>query len=153
MSPTRPGSRKRTAETLDHRWNQIRRNGAYPETRAEGVTGQTIQAVEKVPDAIDSVTRRDQGKTPGAHKTLESLTQKVAIPHENRKRAEKAIAVKECPSDLDTRVQEREAVSRRVSKYGIVAVTSRFASPGNTRRRWSCFGFICALARAASAND
>ena len=42
-------------ETLDHRWNQIRRSGAYPETRAEDVAGQTIQAVEKVPDTIDNI--------------------------------------------------------------------------------------------------
>ena len=34
-------------ETLDHRGNQIRRSGAYPETRAEDVAEQTIQAVEK----------------------------------------------------------------------------------------------------------
>ena len=31
----------------------------------------------------------------------------------------------ESPSDLGTRVQEREAMPRRVSKYGIVVVTSR----------------------------
>ena len=37
-------------ETLGHRWNQIRRSGAYPETRAEDVAEQTIQAVDKVPD-------------------------------------------------------------------------------------------------------
>ena len=42
-------------ETLGHRWNQIRRSGAYPETRAKGVAEQTIQAVEKVPDTIDSI--------------------------------------------------------------------------------------------------
>ena len=42
-------------ETLDHRWNQIRWSGAYPETRAEGVAQQTIQGVEKVPDTIDSI--------------------------------------------------------------------------------------------------
>ena len=41
-------------EMLDHRWNQIRRSGAYSETRAEDVAEQTIQAVEKVPDTIDS---------------------------------------------------------------------------------------------------
>ena len=34
-------------ETLDHRWKQIRRSGAYPETRAEGVVEQTVQAVQK----------------------------------------------------------------------------------------------------------
>ena len=31
-------------ETLDHRWNQIRWSGAYPETRAKGVAEQTVQA-------------------------------------------------------------------------------------------------------------
>ena len=41
-------------ETLDHRWNQIRMSGAYPETRAEDAAEQTTQAVEKVPDTIDS---------------------------------------------------------------------------------------------------
>ena len=33
-------------EMLDHRWNQVRRSGAYPETRAEDVAEQMIQAVE-----------------------------------------------------------------------------------------------------------
>ena len=58
---------------------------------------------------------------------------------------------KECPSDLDKRVLEREAMSRRASKYGIVAVTRRFATPWNTQAQWSCF--ICGLALTASAND
>ena len=60
---------------------------------------------------------------------------------------------KECPSDLDTGVQEREAMPGRVSKYGVVAVACRFATPWNTRTQWSCFGFICGLARTASASD
>ena len=51
------------------------------------------------------------------------------------------------------RVLEREAMPRRVSKCKVVAVTSRFATPWNTRAHWSCFGFICGLARTASAND
>ena len=59
--------------------------------------------------------------------------------------------VKECGPD--TKVLEREAMPRRVSKYGIVAVTSRFATPWNSRTQWSCFGFICGLAGAASASD
>ena len=88
----------------------------------------------------------------GARKVLESLPERVATAHESRQCAEKAIAVaefafaspreppdkmspgqdalenaNECPSDLDTRVQEREAMPRRVSKCDIVAVTSRFA--------------------------
>ena len=42
-------------ETLDHRWNQIRWSDAYPETRAKGVAQQMIQAVEKVPDTVDSI--------------------------------------------------------------------------------------------------
>ena len=136
-------------ETLHHRWNQTRRSGAYPETRGEDVAEQTIQAVEKVPDTIGSVG--SEVKCTRARKTLGSLTQKAAIAHESRKLAGVAIAVaefafaspreppdkmspgqdalenaKECPSDLDTRVQEREATPRRVGKYGIVAVTSRF---------------------------
>ena len=114
----------------------------------------------------------------GARKALEWVTPKVATARESRRCAEKAIAVaefalasprelpdkmspgqdvfetaKECPSDLDTRVLEREAMPRRVNKYGIVTVTSRFATPWNTRAQWSCFGFICGLARTASASD
>ena len=34
-------------ETLDHRWNQIRRSGAYPETRAKGVAEQTNPSCRK----------------------------------------------------------------------------------------------------------
>ena len=122
--------------------------------------------------------RRTKEKLLGARKALESLTPKAAIAHESRKRAGVAIAVaefalaspreppdkmspgqhalenaKECPSDLDTGVQEREAMPGRVSKYGVVAVACRFATPWNTRTQWSCFGFICGLARTASASD
>ena len=74
-------------ETLDHRWNLIRKSGAYPETRAKGVAEQTIQAVEKVPETVDIInngakfTRRTKDKKlVGARKTLKPLTQKVAIP-------------------------------------------------------------------------
>ena len=72
-------------ETLDHRWNQIRRSGAYPQTRAKGVAEQTIRAVEKVPDTVDSInneakcTRRTKEKLLGARKALKPLTQKVAV--------------------------------------------------------------------------
>ena len=88
-------------ETLGHRWNQARWSGAYPETRAEDVAEHAIQAVEKVPDTIESInneakcTRRTQEKLLGARKALESLTRKDATAHESRKRAEKAIAVAE----------------------------------------------------------
>ena len=41
----------------------------------------------------------------------------------------------------------------RVSKPGVVAVTSRFAASWNTRAQWSCLGFICGLARTASAGE
>ena len=88
-------------ETLGNRWNQIRWSGAYPETRAEDVVEQTIQAAEKVPDTIDSInneakcTRRTKEKLLGARKALESLTQKAAIGHESRKLAGVAIAVAE----------------------------------------------------------
>ena len=106
------------------------------------------------------------------------IVQEAAIAHESRKLAGVATAVaelvlaspreppdkmsprqdalenaEECPSDLDTRDLEREAMPRRVSKYGIVAVTSRFATPWNTRAQWSCFYFICGLIRTASASD
>ena len=169
-------------ETPDHRCNQIRRIGAYRETRVEDVAEQAIQVVEKVPDTIDSVnkeakcTRKTKEKLLGARKVLESLTQMAAIAHESGKRAEEAIAVaefafasrreppdkmspgldaledsKESPSDLDTKVLEREAMPRRVSKCRVVAVTSRFATLWNTRAQWSCIGFIYGLARSASA--
>ena len=155
-------------ETPDHRWNQIRRSGAYPETCAEDVDEQTIQAVEKVPDTIVSInneakcTRRTKEKLLGARRTLEPLTQKVAIvvaefavasprePPDKMSRGQDALEnVKGCPSDLDTRVLEREAMPRRVSKYRVVAVTT----PWSTRAQWSCFGLICGLARTASVND
>ena len=41
-------------ETLGRRRKQDCRTGANPETRAEDVAEQTIQAIEKVPDTIDS---------------------------------------------------------------------------------------------------
>ena len=44
-------------ETLGRRRKQDRRTGANPETRAEDVAEQTIQAVEKVPDTIDSINK------------------------------------------------------------------------------------------------
>ena len=50
---------------------------------------------------------------------------------------------KESPSDLDTRVLEREAMPSRVSKKRVVAVTGRFVTSGSTRAQWSCFGPIC----------
>ena len=102
MSPTRPRCRKRTAGS---RWiiavNQIRRSGAYPETRPEDVAEQAIQAFKKVPDMIDSInketkcTRKTKEKLLGARKALESSTQMAAIAHESRKRAEEAITVAE----------------------------------------------------------
>ena len=57
-------------ETPDHRWNQIRRSGAYPETCAEDVDEQTIQAVEKGArydcqyQQRGQVYEKDQGETP-----------------------------------------------------------------------------------------
>ena len=138
-------------ETLDHRWNQIRRSGAYPETRAEDVVEQTIQAVEKVPDTVDSINNEAKCKEKllGARKALKSWTQKVAVavaefafvsprePPDKMSPGQDALEnAKKCPSDLDTRVQAMPVV-----------VTSRFATPWNTRTQWSCFGFICGLAR------
>ena len=88
-------------ETLGHRWNQIRWSGVYPETRAEDVAEQTIQAAEKVPDTIVSInneakcTRRTKEKLLGAGKALETLTQKAAIAHESRKLPGVAVAVTE----------------------------------------------------------
>ena len=72
---------------------QNRRIGASPETRAEDVAEQTIQAVEKVPDTIDSIyneaecARRTKEKLLGARKAPESSTQKVATAHESRKKS------------------------------------------------------------------
>ena len=109
---------------------------------------------------------KDQGETLGARKAFEPLTQKVAIAVAEfafaspRERPDKMSPgqdapenVKGCPSDLGARVLEREAMPRRVSKYRNVAATSRFATLCSTRTQWSCFGFICGLAGAASAND
>ena len=134
-------------ETLDRRRKQNRRIGAYPGTRAGDVAERTIQAVEKVPDTIDSInmeakcTRKTQEKLLGAHKALESSTQKPRLLTRVGKLGEEAIAVaefafaspgelpdkmspgltlentKESPSDLDTRVLERESVPSRVSKF------------------------------------
>ena len=87
-----------------------------------------------MPDTIYSInkdakcTRKTKEKLFGACKALKSSTQKAAIDHESRKLAEEAIAfgspreppdkislgldtlenAKESPSDLDTRVLERE---------------------------------------------
>ena len=44
-------------------------------------------------------------------------------------------------------------MSTRVSKYRVVAVAGRLATPRSTRVQWSCLGFICGLARTASASD
>ena len=76
-------------ETPDHRRKQNRRIGAQPETRAEEVAERTIQAVEKVPDAIDGInkeakcTRKIKEKLLGTRKALESSTQKTATVHES----------------------------------------------------------------------
>ena len=66
-------------ETLDHRWHLFRRIGAYPETRAEEVAERTIQAVEKVPDAIDSINkeakcaRKALGETPWGSQSVRTI--------------------------------------------------------------------------------
>ena len=54
---------------------------------------------------------------------------------------------------LRVKVLESEAKLSRVSKCRVVAVTSRVAVPSNTRAQRSCLGFICGLARTASASD
>ena len=141
-----------------------------------------VEKVPDTIDSINNeakVHEKEQGeKLLGARKALESLTQKVAIAHESGRRAEEAIAVsefafaspgeppdkmspgqdalenaKESPSDLGTRVLEREAMPSRVSKYGVVAVISRLATPWSTRVQWSSLGIICGLARTASASN
>ena len=134
---------------LDHRRDQNGRIGAYPEIRAEDVAERTIQVVEKVPDTIDSInkeakcTRKTEEKLLGARKALEPSTQKAAIAHESafaslREPPDKMSPGqdtlengKESPSDLGARV-EREAMPRRVSKYRVVAETSRFATHTST---------------------
>ena len=60
---------------------------------------------------------------------------------------------KENPSDLGTKIPESEARSDRVSRLGIVAVTSRFAVLWMTRAKRNCLGDICELTRADSASD
>ena len=80
-------------ETPYHRRKQNRRIGVYPRDSCR-----TIQAVEKVPDTIDSINK--EAKCTGTIKEkllgpLESSTQKAAIAHERRKLAEEANAVAE----------------------------------------------------------
>ena len=88
------GSKVDRWETVDHRRKQSRRIGAYPETRAEDAAERTIQAVDKVPNTIDSInkeakcTRKTKEKLLGARRALESSTQKAAVAHESRKLAE-----------------------------------------------------------------
>ena len=88
-------------ETLDHRRKQNRRIGAYPETCAEDVAERAIEAVEKVPDKIDSLnkeakcTGKSKEKLLGARSALEPSMQRAATVHEWRKLAEEAIAVAE----------------------------------------------------------
>ena len=121
---------------------------------------------------------KDLGETPWGSQSARTSTQKTAIAHESRTPAGVAITMaefafaspreppdktspgpdtletaKESPSDLDTRVLEREAMPSRVSKYRVVAVTGRFVTPWSTRVQWSRLGFICGLARTASASD
>ena len=92
----------------------------------------------------------------GFHDVLEPLTQKVAIARDEGRLAEQAVlkaksacenpesrgrelserllleqttleCAKENPSDLATRIPESEAISDRVSRLGIVTVTSRLS--------------------------
>ena len=57
------------------------------------------------------------------------------------------------PSDLGTRILESEARSDRVSRLGIVAVTSRCTVLWMARAKWNCLGDICELTRADRASD
>ena len=124
-------------------------------------TIQAVEKVLDTIDSINEeakCTRKTKEKLLGARKALESSTKKAAIAHESRKLAGVAITMaefafaslreppdkispgldtlenaKESPSDLDTRVLEREATPSRVSKYRVVAVTGRLVTPWSTR--------------------
>ena len=147
---------------------------------AQNTGERATPVVEEVPDALDSLgkevkyAKKSKEQFPGARKELEPSTQKAAIAHERRKLAAEAIPAarpalvdlglrrrkqqtiedaKENPSALHTKVLESETMLNRVSKLGVVTVTSRFAVPWNIRAQWSCLGFICVLARTASASD
>ena len=106
----------------------------------------------EVPDTIDSINkeakcpRKTKEKLRGARKALESSTLKAAVavaefafasprePPDKMSPGQDALGnAKESKSDLDTRVLEREAMPSRVSKYGVVAVTGRFATRWSTR--------------------
>ena len=134
-------------ETLDHRRSRI---GANPETRAEDGAERGVQVVEEVPDTIDSLNNevkcarpvfvdpRSRGREPP-----DKISQELAT-FEN---------ANESPSNLDTRVLERDGMPSRVSKPGVATATSRLAVPWTTHTQWSYLGFICGLARTASASD
>ena len=120
-------------ETLGRRRKKDRRN----------VAERAVQAVEEVPDTIDGLNKevkctrpafgnpRSRGREP-PDKISPGLT-----TLEN---------AKETPSDLDTRVLEREAMPSRVSKLRVFVVTGQFATSWSTRAQWR-------LARTASASD
>ena len=113
---------------------------------------QVISVTAEVPDATDSLNNefervKESGKQFfGVRDVLEQLTQKVAVASDEGRLAEEAVltpesrgkepserplleqttleCAKENPSDLGTKVPEREARSDRASRLGIVTVTS-----------------------------
>ena len=119
-------------------------------------TEQVTPVTAEVPDATDSLNNefervKESGEQFfGVRDVLEQLTQKVAIARDEGRLAEKAVltpesrgrelperllqeqttleCAKEKPSDLGTKMPESEARSDRVSRLGIVTVTSRLTS-------------------------
>ena len=124
----------------------------------KGTTKQVIPVTAEVPDAADSLNiefervRESGEQFFGVHDVLEQLTQKVAIARDEGRLAEEAVltpesrgrelperllleqmtleCAKEKPSDLGTKTPQSEARSDRMSRLGIVSVTSRFVCYG-----------------------
>ena len=124
----------------------------------KGTTKQVIPVTAEVPDAADSLNiefervKESGEQLFGVHDVLEQLTQKVAIARDEGRLAEEAVltpesrgrelperllleqmtleCAKENPNDLGTKTPQSEARSDRMSRLGIVSVTSRFVCYG-----------------------
>ena len=144
-------------------------------------TEQVTPVTAEMPDATDSLNSEfERVKETGeqffeVRDVLEQLTQKVATARDEGRLAKEAVltpesrgrelperllleqtaleCVKENPSDLGTRIPGSEARSDRVSRLGVVSMTSRFAVLWMTRAKWNCLGDSCELTRADSASD
>ena len=140
-----------------------------------------IPVTAEVPDAPENLdnefkhVKESEEQFLGVHCMPEQQTQKVAIARDEGRLAEEAVLTpesrgRELPekllqeqttleyakgnsSDHSTKIPESEARSDRVSKLGIVTVTSRFAVLWMTRAQWNCLGDTCELTRSDSASD